>query len=263
MKKFFVAFWSLILIIALFVLLLHFQAWGLFQLSTVPLMFAIALPLSLYTSHAWKVGFSTNLLIVFVINLIIHLVTNQNLQPFFQYLAEFFLLVLTVVASTICGQTLRKFEAEYNLVSTLFADKKIPHLHDIRPLIESEFARGTRYNYPISMVLLQSKTDQNTAIQQKAEFLTKLFQERIAGNELSTFLTEKSRITDILVKSEEANDYLMICPGTDRPSAEHLIERLREAQTNGKMIDFQATIAAFPDDARTFNSLLERLRIGQ
>jgi signal transduction histidine kinase len=262
MKKFFVAFWSLILIIAFFVFSLHFQGWGLFSLATLPLVFAIALPLSLYTSHTWKLGISSNLLIVFVINLIIHLVRDQSLLPYYQYLAEFILLVLTVVASTICGKTLRKFETEYNLVSTLFADKKIPRLGDIRPLIESEFARGTRYNYPISMVLLQSKTDQNTELQQKAEFLTKLFQERIAGNELSTFLIEKSRITDILVKSEEENIYLMICPGTDRPSAEHLIERLRTAQTNGNMIDFQATIAAFPDDARSFNSLLERLTMG-
>jgi signal transduction histidine kinase len=262
MKKFFVAFWSLILIIAFFVYLLHSQAWGLFHLSTLALVFAIALPLSLYTSHTWKFGISSNLLIVLIINLIIHLVTHQNAQPFYQYLAEVILLALTVVPATICGQKLRMFATEYDLVSSLFADKKIPHLDDIRSLIESEFARGTRYNYPISMVLLQSKSDQNAELQQKAEFLTNLFRERIAGNELSTFLIEKSRITDILVKSEEENEYLMICPGTDRTSAEHLIERLRTAQTSGKMVDFHATIAAFPDDARSFNSLLERLKIG-
>ena len=261
MKKFFAAFWSLILVIVLFVLLLHFQGWGLFRLSTLPLAFAIALPLSLYTSHTWKFGISANLLIVLIFNLIIHLVTQPNSQPFYQYLAEFSLLALTVIAATICGQKLREFAKEYDLVSALFADKKIPHLDDIRSLIESEFARGTRYNYPISVVLLQSNTDQNAELQHKAEFLTNLFSERLAGNELSDFLLEKSRITDILVKSEVENDYLMICPGTDRPSAELLIERLRKAQTNGKMVGFQATIAAFPDDARSFNSLLEHLRI--
>lgn len=260
MKKFVIAFWSLVLIFAFFVLLTHFQAWGWIQLTTLPLVFAIALPLAIYTSHSWKFGIAINLLLFFLINLIIHLMTNQSAQPWFQYFAEFILLALIVTPATICGHLLREFVAEYNLVSSLFADKEIPHLVDVRSLIESEFARGTRYNYPITMVLLQSRSDQNTDLQQKAEYLTNLFRERLAGNELSNFLLEKSRITDILVKAEGENNYLLICPGTDRSSAEHLIERLRSAQTSGTTIDFQATVAAFPEDARSFNSLLDYVR---
>jgi len=260
MKRYIVAFRVLIIIIAIFLLLFHFKGFGLFHLNTLPLLFAIALPLSIYTSHTWKFGISTNLLIVFIINVATHLTADQTIQPFSQYLSEFIVLVSIVVPATFCGRYLREFITEYNLVASLFVNKKIPHLDDVRPLIESEFARGTRYNYPISMVLVQSNTDQNTALQEKAEYLTTLFRERLADTELSSFLFEKSRITDILVKSEEENDYLLICPGTDRISAEQLIERLKNVQENGKIIAFHSTIAEFPDDARSFGSLLDYLK---
>lgn len=241
-------------------LLFHFQAWGFIQLTNLTLVFAFALPFSLYASHAWKFGIPANLLIAYMINLTLHLVIDQNAQPFYQYLAEFILLSLVVIPSTVCGRQLRDFIAEYKLVSSLFADQNIPRLDDVRSLIESEFARGSRYNYPISLVLLRSKPDTSSTRQQQAEYLADLFREHLAGNELSTFLYEKSRITDILVRSEIDNEYLLICPGTDRQSAELLIDRLKNVQSNRQMVDFQSSIAAFPDDARSFNSLIEHLR---
>ncbi|MHC4514476.1 MAG: GGDEF domain-containing protein [Planctomycetota bacterium] len=114
------------------------------------------------------------------------------------------------------GSSLSGRFAQGGVVGSPFSQAQILHL------MKTEFARGRRYEFPVSCILIQ--VDRLTQ-------LTDLHGARLSEavrHELSKLVSTKTRGADHLgLVSDER--YLLVLPHTDEPSAVGVAERIQEA----------------------------------
>ena len=260
MRKFNTTFSIFTLVLAVIFLFVYYQPFGLEFSSYFPIIFVISILVALLTSRVWNFSISTNLLILLTIFFITCIITNEFSFAVGRYIIHGVVLASGITAASLIGKELNQFVKEYASVSMILENNTILKVSDVRPLIESEFARGTRYEYPISLVWFEGITNGNEELNHSAEILASLFKEQIAANQLSKFLQAKSRVTDILVRVDSANEYLLICPGIDEKSAQQLVDRLRGDTNALGLVHFNHKLFSFPKDARSFDAIMEQIR---
>ena len=250
MKKLFISVIILLfsLNIAIYALQLIFQ---LAFFKGYPTLLATITILILLIKTRWKQGTP---LIIFgaLVSYSVFSIINGGHSHTSSYIIELLLLVVITILSSSVGDTFHHYfqsegEAFFN------ADHKvIYHYQQIRTIIESEFARGFRYGYPIVLVRVQginSKSIEKTSKSPSQQV------DKLVGD----FLTKNLRMTDILVRMDGLNNFLLICPGIETEEAKLMIDRLTQLSRTRELIGFNHVIACFPKDGRSFDELFERI----
>jgi len=218
-----------------------------------PMIIALSL-VSMFINTRWNMIIGT--IIASLLILTLYFFTNSIPRDAGQLL-QIMIAVIMVVFSTYVGQSIRELNSQLHNQSNSASTDAILYLHQVRPLIESEFARGYRYNYPIVMIRMnglikEEKTKKQSSLDENTQQI---------DQQMAAFLTQNLRVTDILVHLSAVNDFLLICPGINRDNASHMINRLTELVTHENFAGFTHTIASFPHDGRSFEALLSKLGV--
>ena len=218
-----------------------------------PTILALSL-ISLFVNIRWNAVIGT--IGVSLLLLAVYFITTPAAHDASQ-LIQIMIAIIIVLFSTYLGQSIRTLKDQLQNQSNPAGNDSILYLNQVRPLIESEFARGYRYNYPIVMVRIKGlpKEENSKSKNLLEENLQKLDQQ------MASFLTQNLRVTDILVHLAAVNDFLLICPSINQENATHMIKRLTELVSREKFAGFTHTIASFPHDGRSFEALLNKLGI--
>lgn len=259
MKRFIQTLAGFIVAIVAIFLAAYYLPFGMSPAQSFPWVFGASIILALVTSYSFRISIPVNIIIYLLIFLAVYILTDEISSSVSHYMVYSGMLIAGIILASVIGKRLQDFEAEYNAVALVSERNTVLEVNHVRSMIESEFARGIRYGYPISVISFEGNPQGKQEIDIAAEMLTKLFKEKISANQLSKFLQEKCRVTDILVHRDDTNQYLLLCPGIEADQAVQLTERLEAAAIEYELLDFHHKSASFPADARSFDAIIELL----
>ena len=125
--------------------------------------------------------------------------------------------------------------------------------------IKIELTRSRRYHRPLSVAVIE--------VESEAEKITREMLKSIQHDLLSRFTTarvgqiidDRIRQTDLVLRDHRGR-FIVLCPETDFPSAVLLAKRISQAIKERTNLGVLWGVAAFPDEALTFEDLLQKAR---
>jgi GGDEF domain-containing protein len=158
--------------------------------------------------------------------------------------------ILTTISAVTGGVFFAQLSRTNELIET-DNENGVYHYRQIQTIIEAEFARAFRYNFPIVLIRLEGRQDH--LADQPTQTLNQL------DHKMMRFLATNLRVTDILVRMDGINDFLVICPNIETEEAEKMLNRLTRVAAAQDHFGFQYTLNAFPKDGHSFEELFEQL----
>jgi GGDEF domain-containing protein len=125
--------------------------------------------------------------------------------------------------------------------------------------IKTELMRSRRYQRSLTVIVLepdQASVDQNLV--PTAEEIRHNLSKRYAMGKISEVLNSTARRPDLIIKLDQPDRFILVCPETSASSSNTLIQRIQSAVETDLGISVSWGIATFPDDALTFEDLLHK-----
>jgi hypothetical protein len=133
--------------------------------------------------------------------------------------------------------------------------------------IKIELTRSRRYHRPLSLIVIQSDANMVSRSESEAERATREMLKSIQSDLLSRFTSARVgqiiddcvRQTDLVVRDRRGR-YIILCPETDLSNASLLAKRIYQAVNGKTSLHVLWGVAAFPEEALTFDDLLQKAR---
>jgi GGDEF domain-containing protein len=125
--------------------------------------------------------------------------------------------------------------------------------------IKTELLRSRRYQRSLTVLVIEPDSDsikQNLA--PSAEEIRHNLTRRYAMGKISEVINATARRPDLIIKLDQPERFILVCPETSASSSNTLIERIQTAIETDLGISVSWGVATFPDDALTFEDLLHK-----
>jgi GGDEF domain-containing protein len=135
-------------------------------------------------------------------------------------------------------------------------------VHDIdseTQRIKIEFTRSRRYHRPLSLVVIEMETENEKTIREMLKSIQHDLLNRFTSARVGQIIDERIRQTDLLLK-DHTGKFIILCPETDIESVSLLATRIVQAVRERTSMQVLWGAAAFPDEALTFDDLLQKAR---
>lgn len=132
-------------------------------------------------------------------------------------------------------------------------------IKDARDLIAAEITRSRRYHHPLSILTFRLNPERNKKTWKGYESLEIDMLERFMVAKISQILSDLARNTDIVLRDKDGQ-FVLLCPETDTNNVTILAERISAAVDESLNTAIDWGSAAFPDEALTFDDLLQTAR---
>ncbi len=161
------------------------------------------------------------------------------------------------------------FAVELNNAARLIDEAIVPQLsHQVykftkaRPVIETEFMRSRRYDYPVCTLVVEPENGAGNwpldeDLERAVRAIEKRIREKYATTELAETIANFTRQTDFVVDMEIPGRFLLICPEITEENAAKFLVRLQERVNQSLGVRLRCGVATFPDDAPSFDGVLE------
>ncbi len=125
--------------------------------------------------------------------------------------------------------------------------------------INVEFGRSRRYHRQISLMILQAKPENKEEVKEVLKSLQQDVLSRLQLARIAQVVSECIRQTDILLR-DHSEHFIVLCPETGLDSMPPLAKRIKDKamQRTGLLTSFG--LAVFPEEALTFEDLLQVAR---
>lgn len=125
--------------------------------------------------------------------------------------------------------------------------------------IKLEFVRSRRHKRPLSLVVVEPCAESlEVDIQRAIQDIQKNMLGRFIEAKLAQVINKEARRTDLVLRRGKEGRFVVLCPETNGESSIHLAERIQKIAMERLGIDVAYGIASFPDEALTFEELLQR-----
>jgi GGDEF domain-containing protein len=126
-------------------------------------------------------------------------------------------------------------------------------------VIQTELARSRRYSRPLSLVIIEPDP---VAVGAEFQPAPKEIQQQLARRyvmaQIAEILDKEARHTDIIVKQNKPDRFIILCPETQTSNTNTLIRRVVEKTRAQIGLQVGFGVAAFPEEALTFEELLQK-----
>ncbi len=126
-------------------------------------------------------------------------------------------------------------------------------------VIQTELARSRRYNRPLSLVIIEPDP---AAIEAEFQPAPREIQQQLTRRyvmaQIAEILDKEARNTDTIVKQDKPDRFIILCPETQTSNTNTLIRRVVEKTRAQVGVQVGFGVAAFPDEAMTFEELLQK-----
>lgn len=157
------------------------------------------------------------------------------------------------------GKRISRVDETLNGLSLSAFPNRVRELATSQDLISAEITRSRRYHRPLPILALQlQKRDEDHDLNQY-EALERDILERFAVARVSQILSDLARTTDIILRDKNGQ-FVVICPETNFNNLTILAERIEAAVNDELDAGLNWGSALFPDEALTFDELLEMAR---
>lgn len=187
--------------------------------------------------------------------LVFYYYTRWNENTVYLIITELAFLWIAILIGRIAGSALEDFEEAVESI-TFSNLEKTKELREAMREIQAEFYRSRRYNYPLTLVVVQPDTDPleynpHVAIKEIQQSMLS----RYATVSLARELSKNLRLLDTIIDLKKNMRFAILYPQTEGDKANFLIKRINSVAD--KMgISVTCGHASFPNDALTFEELL-------
>ncbi|MDX9863660.1 MAG: hypothetical protein RBT34_02530 [Anaerolineaceae bacterium] len=180
-----------------------------------------------------------------------------------------FITLLELITYLLAVYLTKLFTIEIKHAARLIDEAIVPQLsHQVYqlekagPLIETEFMRSRRYDYPICALVVEPENGAgNWPLDEDLERAVRAIEVRIrekyATTELAETIADLTRQTDFVIDMDLPGRFLLICPEINQENAGKFLARLQERVYQSLGVRLRCGVAAFPEDAPSFEGLLE------
>jgi len=181
-------------------------------------------------------------------------------QTILATLTEYILLLTGLYLAYEITTQIRRLE---NFVEEVYLpnhEQRIMKVQAAKEEINTEFIRSRRHQHPLSLLVVRPETKLTEAELKKAtQEIQKHMISRFVSVSLAKIISREARRTDLIVsQSESDHRFLILCPETRGTDTINLAERIRSTVMDRLGININYGIASFPEEALTYEELLQR-----
>ena len=171
--------------------------------------------------------------------------------------------LLAVVAVT--AQRLSKhfdaFQQGVEMMSITLNGKHLQTVTKAASDIRRELTRSRHYHRPLSVIVVEpDRQSFEYSLPRIIEEMQRAAKNRFARVKLAQTMEKHLRLMDLILEEEgDNNHFIILCPEVDREGSAVIVERV-EAVMNQVGIAVQCRIATFPEDALTFEGLVNQAK---
>lgn len=123
--------------------------------------------------------------------------------------------------------------------------------------ISSELTRSRRYHHPLSLLIVEMQKLKPADEKVRYDSLYQDLLRRFAVAKVGQIISDRARETDLIMR-DKSGRFLLICPETDYERSAIFANRIGRAVQENMGAGIVWSSASFPDEALTFDELLER-----
>lgn len=132
--------------------------------------------------------------------------------------------------------------------------------------VKIELTRSRRYHRPLALLLMEVDPDVHRSNSEGFKHIQYDIANRFTSARIGQIIDDRIRQTDLVLRDRQWT-YVILCPETDYSSVLLLANRISQAVKEKTGLTVRWGIAAFPEEALTFEDLLrkarERLALGE
>ena len=125
--------------------------------------------------------------------------------------------------------------------------------------IKIELTRSRRYHRPLSVVMIESESEDEKMIREALKNIQHDLMTRFTSARVGQIVDDRVRQTDLVLRDYKGR-FIVLCPETDLPNAALLAKRISQAIKERTSLRVLWGVAAFPEEALTFEDLLQKAR---
>jgi hypothetical protein len=184
---------------------------------------------------------------------------NRILGGIYTYLTitEITLLMLTV--ALVMQLASQVDDVETTVRNILFADKsqRVLLLEEAENDIKREMYRSRRLQQPLSIAVIEpSSATEDVAMTQTIREVQQMLKQHYLAISMARGLDKMLRRTDLLLEQSPKGRIVILSPETSAEGATSLVDRVRQTLHAQYRVKVNSAIAAFPEDALTFDELI-------
>lgn len=180
-------------------------------------------------------------------------------RPIEVHIIQLLLVLMSSVLAYDVARRVDQVDTTLNGVSSSAYPNRARDIQSSRDLIASEITRSRRYHHPLSILTIRLNKPAGKRGWKDLEALADDMLERFAIAKASQILSDLARSTDLVLLDKDGR-FVLLCPETNLNNISILAKRIEGAVDEKLNIRVDWGIAAFPDEALTFDDLLHVAR---
>ncbi len=125
--------------------------------------------------------------------------------------------------------------------------------------IKIELTRSRRYHRPLSLVAIESESEDEKTTREMLKSIQHDLLNRFTSARVGQIIDDRIRQTDLVLRDRRGR-FIILCPETDLEDASLLAKRIAQAVKERTSLHVLWGVAAFPEEALTFDDLLQKAR---
>lgn len=223
----------------------------------------VAVPVTLFFPSISKVSVFVPVLVWAGVYMVILQTINRSgstvAGEFSVIVMEFILLEVGVwIAYQLAGQISHAESLMDALALSAFPNRA----HDIEAeekRIKIELTRSRRYHRPLGLVVIESESDDEKTAREMLKSIQHDLMLRFTSARVGQIIDDRVRQTDLVMRDHHGR-FIILCPETNLENATRLAQRISLAISERTNLQVFVGVAAFPDEALTFDDLLHKAK---
>jgi GGDEF domain-containing protein len=123
--------------------------------------------------------------------------------------------------------------------------------------IKIELTRSRRYHRPLSVVVIEADVADDKKTREMLKSIQHDLLQQFSSARLGQIIDDRVRQTDLVLRDHKGK-FIVLCPETDLHNVSLLAQRIANAIQEKTALRVQWGVAAFPEEALTFEDLLQK-----
>ncbi|MEE9398181.1 MAG: hypothetical protein V3V31_14335 [Methylococcales bacterium] len=172
---------------------------------------------------------------------------------------EVILLCLLIILARRFARALQKLEELLAALTLPDGGPSVRTLEEAAEEVKAEMHLSRRHERSLSVVVVDYKCEQNQEMLGRIfDDLKSLLESRYAASCFARLINSAIRRTDRLIEVRGQNRFIVLCHETDGDGLSQLLQRIQSGAENEMGADIAFGTASFPDEALTFEELLNK-----
>lgn len=223
----------------------------------------VAVPLTLFFPRISRVSVYVPLGFWAIVYLILLQVINRNYSAtkgqLSVVLLEFILLEVGVWFAHQLAVQISHAESIMDALALSAFPNRTRDIDSENQRIKIELTRSRRYHRPLSVVVIQTESDDEKLTREMLKSVQQDLMSRFTSARIGQIIDDRVRQTDLVMRDYKGR-FIVLCPETDFSNASLLAKRISQAIKERTNLRVLWGIAAFPEEALTFDDLLQKAR---